>query len=91
MYVQYQPGLSGSESYPYQEDAVHDGIFKCRYNRETSIGTTTGYGRIRPLDEVTLKNVVAAVSLSLFFRSSITFMFSLMYKLQGRTSRVWVQ
>lgn len=48
-------------AYPYQEYVKHDGLFPCRYNKSTSVGTTTGYGRIRPMDEVTLKNVVAAV------------------------------
>jgi hypothetical protein len=60
MYIQFQPGIASLESYPY--DNIDNSIdFKCRYNRETSIGTVTGYGRIRPNDEVTLKNVVAAV------------------------------
>lgn len=76
MYIQFQPGLAGSDSYPYEEDKEHEDIFKCRYQKETSVGTTTGYGRIRPLDEVTLKNVVAVQPVAFGFNSSpTTFLF----------------
>ena len=72
MYIQFQPGLATSESYLY-DNIDNSNDFKCRYNRETSIGTVTGYGRIRPNDEVTLKNVVAAVGPVAFsFNSGIT-------------------
>lgn len=61
MYIQYQPGIASESSYPYEEDVQHDYIYKCRYNRQTSIGTTTGYARIRPGNETLLRDVVAAV------------------------------
>jgi hypothetical protein len=61
MYIMLQPGIASSESYPYVEDIAHDVTYKCRYNRLTSIGTTTGYARIAPLNETLLKDVVAAV------------------------------
>jgi hypothetical protein len=60
MYIQFQPGIASIASYPY-ENQNSDDEFQCRYNRETSIGTVKGYGRIKQNDEVTLKNVVAAV------------------------------
>ena len=72
IYIQFQPGLANIESYLFENTDNNDD-FKCRYNRTTSLGTTTGYGRIRPNDEVTLKNVVAAVGPVAFsFNSGIT-------------------
>lgn len=61
MYTQFQPGIASGESYPYEERVKHDDIYKCRYNRLTSIGATTGYARIRPGNETLLRDVVAAV------------------------------
>lgn len=61
MYIQYQPGIASEDSYPYEERAKHDDIYKCRYTDLTSIGTTTGYARIRPGNETLLRDVVAAV------------------------------
>lgn len=61
MYIMYQPGIASQESYPYQEDVKHDDVYKCRYNGLSSIGTTTGYARIRPGNETLLRDVVAAV------------------------------
>lgn len=59
MYIQYQPGIASSESYPYEETFAHATPFKCRYNKSTSIGTTTGYARIKPGNETLLRDVVA--------------------------------
>lgn len=61
MSIQYQPGVPGSISYPYEEYENRNEIKKCRYNHTTSLGTTKGYGRIAPLDETLLRDVVAAV------------------------------
>lgn len=47
MYIQFQPGVASEESYPYDELEEHTDRFKCRYNRTTSIGTTTGYARVK--------------------------------------------
>jgi len=59
--MQYQPGISNINDYPYQENERHDGTYACRYNSSTSIGATRGYARIPPGNETLLRDVVAAV------------------------------
>jgi hypothetical protein len=61
MYIQYQPGLADAQSYPFKENAPNEGSFKCEYQDTTTIGTTTGYARIRPYNETLLRDVVANV------------------------------
>lgn len=60
MNVQYAPGIPSSDTYPYAEVEADPPIRKCRYNQKTSVGVTTGYGRIQPLNETLLKDVIAA-------------------------------
>jgi Papain family cysteine protease len=70
MYVQYQPGISSAASYPYMEDVRHKEPYKCQYQQASSIGSTTGYGRIRPGNETLLRDVVAAVGPVVFALNS---------------------
>lgn len=76
MYILYQPGIASEESYPYEETYQHDIPFKCRYNKSTTIGTTTGYARMRPLNETLLKNAVAINPVSVALNAELdTFLF----------------
>lgn len=62
MSILYAPGIPNSTIYPYQEATQHSGIYPCRYNSDTSQGTTTGYERILPdsnFSEDALKNYIA--------------------------------
>lgn len=61
MYVQYQPGISDSNNYPYQENEQHSSLYKCRYNGSSSVAAISGYGRILPGNETLLRDVVASV------------------------------
>lgn len=76
MYIKFQPGLASSESYPYEELVEHTDIYKCRYNASTSIGTTTGYGRIKPGNETLLRDVIASVGPVSFAMNSSPFTFA---------------
>lgn len=60
MNIQYAPGIPSSDAYPYAEFDNNPPIRSCRYDRSTSVGVTTGYGRIKPLNETLLKDVIAA-------------------------------
>lgn len=77
MYTRFQPGLASMESYPYQEIFAHSDIYKCRYNVSTSIGTTTGYVRIKGGNETLLKDIIANVGPISFAMNSApeTFLF----------------
>lgn len=59
-YIAANGGISSLSSYPYQEADQHTGIYPCRYISNSSNPTCTGYWRIRPYDETTLKNSIAA-------------------------------
>lgn len=58
MYIKFQPGIADGQSYVYQEDKQHSGTYPCRYNVSTSIGSTLGYGKIPPNDEVMMRDFV---------------------------------
>lgn len=63
MSILYAPGIPSSQTYPYQEDVQHTGIYPCRYNYNFSVGTTTGYERIladADFSEDKLKNYIFA-------------------------------
>lgn len=77
MYINFQPGLATSDAYPFQESTQHNGTFPCRYSKTTSIGSTTGYGRIKPGNETLLRDVVASVGpVVMTFNAEVkTFMF----------------
>lgn len=61
MNIMYAPGIPSSDDYPYEAGNAPDRKFKCRYNRTTSAATTTGYGRIKPLNETLLQDTIAAI------------------------------
>lgn len=76
MNIQYSPGIPSWETYPYQENVTHQGIFSCRYKSSTSVGKTTGYGRIPSGDEETLARVVATTTVVCAMNSELdTFAF----------------
>jgi Papain family cysteine protease len=54
-------GIETSNTYPYLEDLRHDGIYPCHYNKSNTVVKIKGYLRIRPKDEKTLRDVVAAM------------------------------
>lgn len=70
MNIQYSPGIPRSIDYPYQELEDHSLPFKCRFNRTLSVGSTKGYGRIRPLNEDLLKDVVATRPVAMAFNAA---------------------
>jgi len=57
MYMMFQPGIASEESYPYHVNGTPG---KCEYNQSTTVGSTTGYARLRPGNETLMKDVVAA-------------------------------
>lgn len=59
MYIKSN-GIQTSDTYPYQEDLIHQGIYPCRRNSSNIVLYISGYSRIRPRDEITLRDVVAA-------------------------------
>jgi hypothetical protein len=52
-------GIETYGTYPYEEDLLHDGLYPCRNNPRNSVVKIKGYSRIRPMDEKTLRDVVA--------------------------------
>lgn len=59
-YVQ-DNGIETTDTYPYQEDVPHDDIYPCRGNSSNSVGRISGYYRLRPRDENTMKDFVSAI------------------------------
>lgn len=76
MNIQYSPGIPSWDTYPYQELTSHPGTYQCRYKSSTSVGKTTGYGRIPSNDEETLARVVATTAVVCAMNSELdTFAF----------------
>lgn len=61
MYIKFQPGIADGLTYPYQEDVKHSGTYPCRYNVSTSIGSTLGYGKLPPNNEVMMRDFVGNI------------------------------
>lgn len=53
-------GIETVDTYPYLEDLRHDDFYPCHYNESNIAFKIKGYLRLRPKDEKTLKDVVAA-------------------------------
>lgn len=53
-------GIETYDTYPYLEDLRHEEIYSCHYNESNTVSTIKGHLRIRPKDEKTVKDVVAA-------------------------------
>lgn len=60
LFIEYQTGIASEDSYPYKELEEHTDRFKCKYNRTSSIGTTTGYARVSG-NEALIMNIVGNV------------------------------
>lgn len=54
-------GIETDDSYPYQEYHRHEGIYQCRANLTNSVAFVSGYYRLRPKDEETMKDFVSSI------------------------------
>lgn len=60
MYVK-ESGIETYDTYPYQEYRKHEDIFPCRANSSNSFRRISGYYRLRPKDEETMKDFVSSI------------------------------
>lgn len=76
-----QNGIMSEDNYPYADNIPHDDIFPCNFQSNNSVGKIKGYYRLRPRNEIILRDTIAALGPCAFgFNGAIE---SFMYYKEG--------